>query len=190
MYLTPKQAKEKFGYHPKTLANWADQGKIVCIKSPGGHRRYLLSSIEDITNTCRETILYARVSTSSQKPELENQIKYLGQNYPNCRCISEIGSGMNFKRKKFLSILEKVIQGEIETIVVAHKDRLARFGFDLIEWFCSQFHCQVVVLNNTYQSPRQEMMDDFMAIMHCFSSKLDFLRKSENDLKQDSEKSQ
>ena len=82
------------------------------------------------------------------------------------RCISDIGSGLNFKRRKFIHLMERVARREIDTIVIAHKDRLCRFGFDFIEWFCNLNNCQIVVLNNAYKTPHQELMDDFMAIMH------------------------
>ena len=73
--------------------------------------------------------------------------------------------------------MERVAAHEIKKIVVAHKDRLCRFGFDFVEWFCHLNGCQIEVLNQTYSSPHQELMDDFMAVMHCFSSKLYFLRQ-------------
>ncbi len=104
------------------------------------------------------------------------------------RCISDIGSGLNFKRRKFIHLMERVARREIDTIVVAHQDRLCRFGFDFIEWFCNLNNCQIVVLNNAYQTPHQELMDDFMAIMHCFSSKLYFLRRYEKEIRSEKEK--
>ena len=185
MYLTPNQAYKEFGFHPKTLARWADEGLIECIRSPGGHRRYSKKSLENINiaNTSKQTVLYARVSTHSQKDDLESQIKYLGSHYPGCRCVSEIGSGMSFKRKKFLNLMSEVMTGEIESIVVAHKDRLCRFGFDFVEWFCLQYDCSIVVINNVYKTPRQELLDDFMSIFHTFSSKLYFLRSYEKNIK-------
>ncbi|AOY83437.1 IS607 family transposase [Moorena producens JHB] len=185
MYLTPIEAQKKYGYNPRTLARWAEAGKIECIKSPGGHRRYLASSIERLIEgeDSRSVVLYARVSTRSQSDDLTSQIEYLGQNYPNCRCYSEYGSGLNFKRRQFIKLMERVAGSEIKTIVVAHKDRLCRFGFDFVEWFCSLHNCQIVVLNNTYKTPQQELMDDFMSIMHCFSSKLYFLRRYEKEIK-------
>ncbi len=191
MYLTPKQVYKQYGYHPKTLADWADEGKIECIKSPGGHRRYLASSLEAIKAKTTPTVvvvLYARVSTSSQKDDLKTQIEYLGSRYPGCQCISDTGSGLNFKRKKFLALMERVARREITKIVVAHKDRLCRFGFDFVEWFCNLNGCEIVILNNTYKPPHQELMEDFMSIMHCFSSKLYFLRKYEKEIRSNSEK--
>ena len=185
MYLTPTEAQKRYGYHRRTLSRWADDGKIDFIKSPGGHRRYSVESLERVISQedTRPVILYARVSTKTQQDDLESQIEYLGNNYPNCRCYSEYGSGMNFKRKKFINIMERVAKSEIKTIVVAHKDRLCRFGFDFVEWFCNLNRCNIVVLSNIYKTPHQEMMDDFLAIMHSFSSKLYFLRHYEKEIK-------
>ncbi|RUS94983.1 IS607 family transposase ISTko1 [Dulcicalothrix desertica PCC 7102] len=182
MYITPQEAQRRYGFHPRTLVDWANDGKIECIKSPGGHRRYSVSSLEQIKSGSITTILYARVSTSSQKDDLKTQIEYLANHYPGNECITDIGSGLNFKRKKFIQVMEKVAKGEVTNIVVAHKDRLARFGFDFIEWFCNLNGCKIIVLNNTYKPPHQEMMEDFMSIMHCFSSKLYFLRKYEKKI--------
>lgn len=84
---------------------------------------------------------------------------------------------MNFKRNKFIEIMESVARKEVKLIVIAHKDRLVRFGFEFIEWFCHLNNCQIEIVNNTYKTPHQELVDDFMAIMHCFSSKLYFLRR-------------
>ncbi|MEO1183374.1 MAG: IS607 family transposase, partial [Cyanobacteria bacterium J06636_27] len=158
MYLTPKQVYERFGFHPKTLALWADEGKVSCIKSPGGHRRYSLESLENISKEISpgETILYARVSTNTQKDDLKTQIEYLGKHYPGSRCISEMGSGLNFKRKKFLKLMESVSKREVSKIVVAHKERLVRFGFDFIEWFCNLHGCEIAVHN------RQKILKHFL----------------------------
>ncbi|MEM9927987.1 MAG: IS607 family transposase [Cyanobacteria bacterium P01_D01_bin.50] len=190
MYLTPKQVYERFGFHPKTLALWADEGKVSCIKSPGGHRRYSLESLENISKEISpgETILYARVSTNTQKDDLKTQIEYLGKHYPGSRCISEMGSGLNFKRKKFLKLMESVSKREVSKIVVAHKERLVRFGFDFIEWFCNLHGCEIVIINNNFKTPQQEMLEDFLAIMHCYSSKLYFLRSYEKKIQKEAEK--
>ena len=185
-YLTPNQVYKKYGYHPKTLAEWAKEGKIEFIKSPGGHRRYPESAFEQTrTIDDREVILYARVSTRSQKDDLEKQISFLGKHYPNTRLVKDIASGMNWKRKHFIKLMERVGQKEIKTIVVAHKDRLCRLGFEFVEWFCNLNGCEIVVINSTKLSPHEELMSDFMAIMHCFSSRLYFLRAYEKKLEQE-----
>lgn len=184
MYLTPQEVKERFGYNQRTLSRWADKGLIKFIKSPGGHRRYLLCSLEGINpeEDKREVILYVRVSTQSQKNDLASQREYVSSYYPQCKCISDLGSGLNFKRKKFQSLMKRVAEGKIRKIVVAQKDRLCRFGFDFVEWFCELNDCEIEILNHTYQTPYEELMEDFMAIMHCFSSKLYFLRSYEKKI--------
>lgn len=188
MYLSPIEVQKRFGYHPKTLADWADAGKIKCVKSPGGHRRYLLSSLESITQISdnRIVVIYARVSTHSQKEDLQVQAKFLTDARTG-DVIKEIGSGMNFKRRKFLKLMERVAHDEIAEIIVGHKDRLCRFGFDFIEWFCQQHGCKITVLGKTDLSPYQELMHDFMSIMHCFSSRLYFLRRYKEEIKSDPE---
>lgn len=72
------------------------------------------------------------------KDDLASQIEYLGKNYPNCKCISDYGSGLNFKRKKFVALMEQVLKQEVKTIVVAHKDRLCRFGYYLVNGFATR----------------------------------------------------
>ncbi|MEG3935325.1 IS607 family transposase [Microcoleus sp. T2B6] len=116
------------------------------------------------------------VSTHWQKNDLESQATALKANRQG-NLIREIGSGMNFKRKKFIKLMERVGHGEISEIVVAHKDRLCRFGFEFVEWYCSQNGCKITVLGKTDLSPHAELMQDFMSVMHCFSSRLYFLRR-------------
>jgi putative resolvase len=189
-YISAQTARDHYGYHPRTLARWADAGTVDFIRSAGGHRRYLIDSLERIKKDTKEdariVLLYARVSTRTQKKELDNQIEFLGRVYPGTRCISETGSGLNFKRKRFIELMESVQRKEVRRIVVAHKDRLVRFGFEFVEWFCAQHECTIEVLNHTYRTPHGELMEDFMAVMHCFSSKLYFLRKYEKAIKDDS----
>ena len=189
-YISPKDAQERYGFHTKTLGRWALAGKIEAIRSPGGHYRYSVESLERISlaEDRREIVLYCRVSTASQKDDQQAQADYLSRSYPQQRVIHEIGSGMNMKRKRFLEIMDRVARKEIKRIVVAHKDRLARFGFDFIEWYCNRYECEIEVLNHTYKTPHQELVDDFMAIMHCFSSKLYFLRRYRKDLKKELDK--
>lgn len=190
MYLSPQKASEKYDIHPKTLSRLADTGVIEFIRMPNSkHRRYKVESIEKYLGQVKEklTICYARVSTHSQKDDLHSQLVYLQELYPVAECISEVGSGLNFKRRKFLQIMTRVSNREIGQIVVAYPDRLVRFGFDFVEWFCNRFECRIHVLNNPNLSPHQELMQDFMSIMHCFSAKLYFLRKYEKKILEDPE---
>jgi putative resolvase len=188
-YLSPQQVYAQFGYHPRTLVDWAESGKIEYVKSPGGHRRYPISAFENLAGQidARATVLYARVSTRSQLEALEHQIKYLGEHYPGSELVKDIASGMNWKRKHFLKLMERVAANEVKIIVVAHKDRLCRFGFEFVEWFCNLHNCKIVVLENTKLSPYEELMQDFMSIMHCMSSRLYFLRAYQKKIQNDFE---
>jgi len=130
-------------------------------------------------------ICYARVSSYAQKPDLNRQVARLVELYPSAEIVAEVGGGLNFKRKKLITLLECIGKGDIKHLIVAHKDRLARFGFDLIHWYCQQNGCQLMVLNETELSPEREMVEDILAILHCFSSRLYGLRKYKTSIKED-----
>lgn len=100
---------------------------------------------------------------------------------PRLRSYHRNWIGLNFKRRKLNAILEGIISGDIQCLVVAHKDRLARFGFDLIEWLCEKFDCKLVVLYQQKYSPQAELVQDVLSVVHCFSSRLYGLRKYENN---------
>ena len=124
----------------------------------------------------RAVVAYLRVSSQAQKPDLANQKAALEQfcvarGIAVDEWISEIGGGLNFKRPKFSELVDRIIGGELSTLVIAHQDRLARFGFELLAHLCETHDCQIVVL-----SPEQEMVQDLMTIIHCFSSRLYGLR--------------
>ena len=133
----------------------------------------------------RVVVVYARVSSRAQQPDLNRQVAALVLLYPNAEIVSEIGGGLNFKRKKLLALLERIFKGDVRMVVVAHKDRLARFGFDLYEWLCEQNRCDLVVLNETVLSPERELTEDLLAILHCFSSRLYGLRKYKSQVQED-----
>lgn len=96
----------------------------------------------------------------------------------------EIGGGLNFKRKLFLKIFDDVVHYRLAKLIVVHKDRLARFGFELLAHLCREHGCALLVLNNETLSPEQEMVQDLMAITHCFSSRLYGLRNYKKTLKE------
>jgi putative resolvase len=97
--------------------------------------------------------------------------------------ISEIGGGLNFKRKKFLTIMLSMLKGEISTIVVAHKDRMCRFAFEFIQELATSVGCEIMVANQESLSPQQELVEDLMAIIHCFSCRLYGLRNYSKEIK-------
>ncbi|EAM48069.1 similar to site-specific integrase-resolvase [Crocosphaera watsonii WH 8501] len=97
---------------------------------------------------------------------------------------SPIGSGLNFRRRKFIAILERIYKGDIGRFVCAYPDRAVRFGFPLIEWLCEQAGCELVVLNERKLSPEQELVEDILSILHCFSARLYGLRKYKKQVQQ------
>jgi len=164
---------------------WEKEGKIQAIKTPSGQRRYNVESYTAGSEKERVTVIYARVSSRNQRPDLNRQIAAISNLYPTAEIISEIGGGLNFKRKKLTALLEKVMLGDIARIIIAHKDRLARFGFDFYQWNWEQFDCTIVVLNEKNLSPEAEMVEDILAILHCFSSRLYGLRKYKTKVEED-----
>lgn len=184
-YSTPRQAAEHFGVCLHTLRRWEKDGIITAIRTPSGQRRYLINSYAGLSKTNQRTILYARVSSLHQKADLDRQIAKLLELYPSAELITDIASGLNFKRKGLRSILEAVRTGNVSSIIIAHKDRLARFGFELIEWLCQLDGTKIVVLNQDNLSPEREMVEDILAIVHVFSSRLYGLRKYKTKIKED-----
>ncbi|HIK20483.1 MAG TPA: IS607 family transposase [Synechococcus sp. M44_DOE_062] len=185
-YVTPKEAAKYFGVCLHTLRRWEKQGWIHAVRTPSGRaRRYDLDSYVKLPRKQKRVVLYARVSSRAQKPDLERQIAKLVSLYPGAEVVGEIGGGLNFQRPRFLALLERVGAGDVGTIVVAHKDRLCRFGFDLVAWYCRQHGCEIVVLDDQDLSPQQELVEDILAILHCFSSRLHGLRKYRTAIQED-----
>jgi predicted site-specific integrase-resolvase len=116
----------------------------------------------------KENIVYIRVSSSKQKYDLQRQHDFLSQQFPGYRIVSDIGSGINFKRKGFLSILEQVKNGKVQTVVVASRDRLCRFGFDLMEWYFKTFNTKLVVLQQD-SSASETLAQDVLSIIQVFN---------------------
>ncbi len=138
----------------------------------------------------RKDVIYARVSGKGQKDDLKNQIEFLRQ-FTNSRgviigeVIEDIGSGLNYKRKKWNILLEQVMNQEIGTIYVTNKDRFIRFGFDWFSSFLCRFGSDIVVVNNEDLSPQEEMIQDLISIIHVFSCRVYGLRKYKDRVKED-----
>ena len=179
-YAKLQTAAEQWGVHYRTILSWATAGKLKYIVLPSGARQYELPN-KTVVN--QKVIGYIRVSNHSQKQNLLIQRELLLNQFPNAQIVSEIASGLNFRRKKLWNIVESAITGDVGTVVVTHKDRLARFGFDFISKLLEQFNCKVVVLNQIVTSPEQELLQDILAIIHASSSRLFGLQKYSQELK-------
>ena len=185
MYVTLREAKKQLGLHPNTLRKYADEGIIETIKTPSGQRRFNVESFIKQKQNSLQTILYCRVSSARQKDDLQNQKKYLISKYPGAEVIIDVGSGLNFKRRGLRSILERLLQGDSIQLVVAQRDRLCRFGFDLIEYLVVKNGGEIVVLDQIEYSPEGELVSDILSIIHVFSCRIHGMRKYKNQIKED-----
>ena len=175
----------------KTLQRWDYEGRLKAHRTPQNRRYYThdqyLEYIGQKATEEKNTIVYIRVSSGTQKPDLKNQMAALEQfcaarGYAVAQWMQDIGSGLNYKRKQFNELMEKVERGEVSRIVIAHKDRLVRFGFEWFERFCKNHGTKVIAMNNESLSPEEEMTRDMLSIVHCFSSRLYGLRKYKKNI--------
>ena len=175
--LRPSEAARQYGVSLSTLRRWGNEGKLSSVRTIGNQRRY---GPPDPTANAKRKIAYCRVSSSKQKDDLERQRSRLQQAFPDHEIITDVGSGLNFKRKGLLRMVDAVMQGSVEQIVVAHRDRLCRFAFDLIQWICEQNGTTLVVQNHEIRSAEQELSEDLMAIVHVFSCRHHGMRRYGN----------
>lgn len=185
-YVPLRVAVERLGMHPNTLRRYAEGGKIDYIKNEAGQRLFDVDGYIGKAGATI-TICYARVSSRHQSNDLPRQRSQLLLSYPGAEVVTDIGSGLNFKRKGLLTILERLMQGDKLTLVVAHKDRLARFGFDLIKWMVERNGGTIVVLNAIEHSPQQELVSDLLAIITVFGARVNGLRRYGKEIKEDSD---
>ncbi|MBE9230197.1 IS607 family transposase [Cuspidothrix issatschenkoi LEGE 03284] len=184
-YIPLRKAVEFLGLHPNTLRRYADEGKIKSIKNPAGQRLYDVESYIRGDSIRTPTICYCRVSSSKQRDDLDKQIAYMQSLYPDAEIIKDIGSGLNFKRKGLRSLLDRLLQGNKFILVVACRDRLARFGFELVQYMVEQNGGQIVVLDKTVHCPQSELTQDLLSILNVFSCRIHGLRKYSKKIKED-----
>ena len=147
VYVSAKKASELLDYTPDHLRRLANEGKIDYIRAGGGHRRYNVEKYIRTQSNPITTICYCRVSSSKQRDDLERQVNFMRSIYPEAEIIRDIGSGINFKRKGLNTVLDRLLQGDKRQVVIAHRDRLARFGIDLIRYLIGQNGGELVVLD-------------------------------------------
>jgi len=176
----------ELGVHPNTLRSWANAGKIKYIRQPGGQRFYDVSSVGN-ADIARKRICYCRVSSAKQRDDLARQIAFMRDKFPEHDIVSDVGSGINFKRKGLEAILEQSMQGNISEVVVAHRDRLCRFGFDLIRLIIEKNGGKLVVLNDLQSSPEKELVNDLVSIIHVFACRIHGLRKYTTAISKDTD---
>ena len=162
-----------------TLRRWDHEGKIHCIRLSNNFRRVPEEEINRILGVKSNRIdaIYARVSSSDQKNDLYNQINRLKPLYPDAQVFSDIKSGLKFNRKGFIELLNMIEDNKVNNIYITHRDRLARFGFDLIENICKIHNTRIIETDGEeILSANKEMTRDLISIITLFSSKLYGLR--------------
>lgn len=183
MLVPLRKAVELTGLHPNTLRKYADNGTIEA-KKVGKQRLYSVVSLKKLSAKSA-VICYTRVSSSKQKDNLARQVVYMREQFPKAKIIQDVGSGLNFKRKGLQSILDMLLQGDTITLIVAHRDRLCRFGFELIEYLVTKNGGEIVVLNKAENSPEAELTEDLLSILHVFSGRMHGLRRYSEQIQKD-----
>ena len=178
-YEPSRIACKRLGVHENTLRAWADAGKIDHIRTESGQRRYDVDAFLRGRGASAE-VCYCRVSSRKQRDDLARQSAFMQEKFPQAEIVEDIGSGLNFKRRGLRSVLERSMRGDKLRLVVAHRDRLARFGFDLIRFVIERSGGEVVVLDDAKASPDKELVDDLLSIVHVFSCRLNGRRNYKN----------
>lgn len=187
-YYSSKSVTKILGVTAQTLRNWDREGKLKpsYIKS-NGYRYYSEDSILSYTQERKtkkdlNVIGYARVSSEKQIDDLERQVNnlkiYLDNKYKSYDIITDIGSGINYTKKGLLSLIDKINKKEVDVIVVLYKDRLLRFGFELIEYFAKVNNVRIEVLDKTNKTQDEELVEDLIQIITVFSCKIQGKRKA------------
>ena len=175
--LSIKEASELLGVTTTTLRNWEKEGKITSVRTEGGHRRY---QVQDLIGGKKEkmlTVAYARVSSQDQKDDLKRQElvleAYCSRQGYDFEIISDLGSGMNYKKKGLVKLIKLLCSHQIDRLVITHKDRLLRFGSELIFALCEIFGCEVIIINKSSESTFEEdLAQDVLEIITVFSARL------------------
>jgi putative resolvase len=189
MKISIKTAAKELGIAIGTLRRWEVEGRIKAERTPGGHRRYDLDKLSRLipysVGKKRITIAYARVSTSDQKKDLNRQIQLL-ENYCtakgwNYELMQDLGSGLNYNKRGLKQLIRYITCNKVERLVLTHKDRLLRFGSEIIFSLCEQFDTEVVLIHSSEETTfEKELVQDVLEIITVFSARLYGSRSRKN----------
>jgi excisionase family DNA binding protein len=185
--LRPKEVCQRLGISYPTLARWVKEGKIRAVRTAGGKYRIPESEVRRIAEglpVSKEVraVIYARVSSPEQKGDLEGQVQYLKQycsskGYKVVDVLSDVASGLRADRKGLLRLLEYVTNRQVDVVVVAYRDRLARFGLEYLEYFFRQYGVRVeAALGDEPKDARQELVEDLVEVVNSLAGRLYGLR--------------
>jgi predicted site-specific integrase-resolvase len=182
-YVSISEANIITGIHPQTLRKLGDQQKIKCYRTITGQRKFNRMCLDKMCNgiyyndkiekDTTKNFIYCRVSSRKQMDDLSRQIEFVKSKHPrytSYESISDVASGINFKRKGLSIILDACLQKNVGEIVVAHRDRLCRFGFDLLKLIVEKQGGKITVINDDiHKSTEQELSEDLLSIIHIYS---------------------
>ena len=180
MYISINKVAKRLNKSAQTLRNWEKTGELIpAYKTKSGYRYYTeeqINKLLGVEEKERVTIGYCRVSSRKQQDDLERQTEnmrnYLCAKGYKFEIITDIGSGINYNKVGLNILLDKVIKGEVDKVVVLHKDRLLRFGFELVENLCKRYGTSIEVVDDTPKTEEQELVEDLVQITTVFSCKL------------------
>jgi excisionase family DNA binding protein len=180
-----KEASKLLGVTTKTLRLWEKEGKIISHRTEGGHRRYEVSELIGSRTDKLLTIAYARVSSHDQKDDLKRQEivleSYCANKGYEFELISDLGSGLNYKKKGLIRLIKLICSNQVDRLVITHKDRLLRFGSELIFMLCEIFAVEVCIINRSEDSTFEEdLANDVLEIITVFSARLYGSRSHKN----------
>ncbi|MDX9992332.1 MAG: IS607 family transposase [Anaerolineales bacterium] len=191
MKISIGQAAKELGVSIPTLRRWEAEGKIQSARTPHGHRRYDLAQLRGLkpyeaSKTNRPTLCYARVSSHDQKEDLLRQVSMLetfcAANGWTYEIMQDLGSGLNYNKKGLQQLIKRICEGSIGRLVLTNKDRLLRFGSELVFSLCEIFSVEVVIINQGEQplSFEEELTQDVLEIITVFSARLYGSRSHKN----------
>ena len=187
-----KETSELLGVHQRTLYQWDKKGLIETVRTPGGKRLYNVTKflkdrkieteqpdiIDELDKMDRLNICYIRVSSQNQKDDLESQRKLMREQYPKHYIIEDIGSGLNLNKRGIKKIIHLAISGKVNELVIAYRDRLSRFDYELIEELINKYSKgKIIVLSEEDKiESEEELVKDVMSIMNVYVAKMNGLR--------------
>ncbi|MHA6261117.1 IS607 family transposase [Sporosarcina sp. CAU 1771] len=191
----PKEFASMLSVTVKTLQNWDNANKLIAYRNPQGRRFYTHEQYEAYMGIQKENkvgkiVIYGRVSSAGQKEDLANQLSFL-RDFANARgfivdeVLTDIGSGLNYKRKKWNALLDDCFKGNVTTILITHEDRFIRFGYDWFSSFLEKKGARILVVKNDTLSPQQELVKDLLSILHVFSQRIPGLQKYKKNIQED-----
>ena len=179
------EASKLLGVSQKTIRVWEGEGKITSFRTAGGHRRYKVSDLIKSNTDKLLTVAYARVSSNDQKEDLKRQEivleSYCASKGFEFEVISDLGSGLNYKKKGLIRLIKLICSEQVDRLVLTHKDRLLRFGSELIFTLCEHFGVEVIIINRSEDSTFEEdLSKDIMDIITVFSARMYGSRSHKN----------